>query len=66
MTGLEIAEERERYTSRQRRCDERAAAALAAADEALAAQEEEKLAEERMVEAILSSFIGGAHEHEDY
>jgi hypothetical protein len=47
MTGLEIAEERERDASRQRRHDERAAAALAAADEALAAQVE---AEEGVVE----------------
>jgi hypothetical protein len=45
------AEERERDTLRQHRCDKRAAAALAAIDEALAAQEEEKLAEEKMVEA---------------
>ena len=50
MTGLEIAEERERDASRQRRRDERAAAALAAADEALATQVEEKLTEEKMVE----------------
>jgi hypothetical protein len=44
MTGLEIAEERESDTSRQRRRDERAAAALAAVDEALSVQAEEKLA----------------------
>jgi len=52
ITGFEIAEERERDTSRQRCYNERPAAALAAADEALAVQEEEKLAEERMVEAV--------------
>jgi hypothetical protein len=34
MTGLEVAEERERDASRQRRRDERTAAALAAADTA--------------------------------
>jgi hypothetical protein len=45
MTGLEIAEEKERDASRQRRRDERAAAALVAANKALAAREEEKLAE---------------------
>jgi len=39
LTGLEIAEEREGDTSRQRCRDERAAAALAAADEALARRE---------------------------
>jgi hypothetical protein len=51
MTGLEIAEERERDASRQRRRDERAAAALAAADAALEAREEERREEEDLVEA---------------
>ena len=42
MTGLEVAEERERDASRQGRRDEWAATALAAADTALEAQEEER------------------------
>jgi hypothetical protein len=42
MTGLEVAEERERDASWQRRQDERAAAALAAADTALEAQDKER------------------------
>jgi hypothetical protein len=51
MTGLEVAEERERDASRQRRRDERAAAALAAADTALEAREEERREEQDLVEA---------------
>jgi hypothetical protein len=46
ITGLEIAEERERDPSRQRRQDKRAAAALAAANAALEAQEEERREEQ--------------------
>jgi hypothetical protein len=46
MTGLEVAEERERDASRQRRRDERAAAALVAADAALEAEEEERQEEQ--------------------
>jgi len=45
ITGLEVAEERERDASRQHRRDERAAAALVAADTALKAQEEQDLVE---------------------
>ena len=51
MTGLEVAEERERDASRQRRRDERAAAALAVADAALEAREEERREEEDLIEA---------------
>jgi hypothetical protein len=51
ITGLEIAEEREKDASQQRRRDERAAAALAAADAALEAREEERREEEDLVEA---------------
>jgi hypothetical protein len=46
MTGLEVAEERERDASQQRRRDERAAAALAAADAALKAEEKERQEEQ--------------------
>jgi len=46
MTGLEVAEERERDASRQRRRDERAAAALVAADTALEVREEERREEQ--------------------
>jgi hypothetical protein len=46
MTGLEVAEEKERDASQQRRRDERAAAALAAADTALKAREEERREEQ--------------------
>jgi len=42
ITGLEVAEERERDALRQRRRDERAAAALAAADAALEAEAKER------------------------
>ena len=49
--GLEVAEERERDASRQRRRDERAAAALAVADAALEAREEERREEEDLIEA---------------
>ena len=45
ITGLEIAEEKERDALRQRCCNKRAAAILIAADKALAAREEEKLLE---------------------
>jgi hypothetical protein len=45
MTGLEVAEERERDASRQRRRDERAA------DTALEAREEERREEQDLVEA---------------
>ena len=41
MTGLEVAEERERDSSRQRRRDDRSAAALPATDTTLEAQERE-------------------------
>jgi len=51
MTGLEIAEERERDALRQRRRDEREAAASAAADEALEAREREREEERDLVEA---------------
>lgn len=46
MTGLEVAEERERDASRQRRRDEREAAASAVAERALEAQEKQKREEE--------------------
>jgi hypothetical protein len=46
MTGLEVAEERERDASRQRRRDERAVAALAAADAALEAEEKKRQEEQ--------------------
>jgi hypothetical protein len=46
MTGLEVAEERERDALQQRRRDKRAAAALAAADTALEAQDEERREEQ--------------------
>ena len=42
ITGLEVAEERERDALQQHRRDERAAAAFAAANAALEAQEEER------------------------
>jgi hypothetical protein len=51
MTGLEVAEERERDALQQRRRDERAAAALSIADAALEAQEEERREEEDLMEA---------------
>jgi hypothetical protein len=51
MTGLEIAEERERDASRQRRRDERSAAALAAADCRAEAQEKERQEEEGILAA---------------
>jgi hypothetical protein len=51
MTGLEIAEVRERDASRQHRQDERTAAALVAADTALEAREKERREEEDLVEA---------------
>jgi hypothetical protein len=51
MTGLEVAEERERDASRQRRRDKRTAAALAAANTALEAREEERREEQDLVEA---------------
>jgi hypothetical protein len=51
MTGLEVAEERERDASRQRRRDERTAAALAAADTALEAQERERQEEQDLAAA---------------
>ena len=51
MTGLEIAEERERDASRQRRQDEKTAAALAAADAALEVREKKRREEKDIVEA---------------
>jgi hypothetical protein len=51
MTGLEVAEERERDASRQRQRDKRAAAVLAAADTALQAREEQRREEQDLVEA---------------
>jgi hypothetical protein len=51
MTGLEIAEERERDDSRQRRRDERSAAALAVADYKIEAQERERQEEEEILAA---------------
>ena len=49
MTGLEIAEERERDASRQRRKDEREAAALAAAEKEMDEREEERILEAYLV-----------------
>src|SRR5271163_611604 len=51
MTRLEVAEERDRDASRQRRWDEREAAALAAADIAIEAREEEKREEAEILAA---------------
>jgi monoamine oxidase len=51
MTGLEIAEEREKDASRQRRRDEREAAALAAADVRLEAKEKERKEEQEILVA---------------
>jgi len=51
MTGLEVAEERERDASQQRRRDEREAAALATADIAIEAQEEERREEAEILAA---------------
>jgi hypothetical protein len=51
MTGLKVAEERERDASRQCRRDEREAAALAAADVAIEAREEEKREEAEILAA---------------
>jgi hypothetical protein len=51
MTGLEIAEERERDASQQRRRDERSAAASAAADCRAEVQEKERQEEEEILAA---------------
>jgi hypothetical protein len=51
MTGLEIAEERERDASRQRRKDERFAAASAAANMRLEAREAERREEQEILAA---------------
>lgn len=51
MTGLEIAEERERDVSRQHRCDEKAAASAAAADAQLEEHERGRREEQDLVEA---------------
>ncbi|KAN0069187.1 hypothetical protein V8E54_012816 [Elaphomyces granulatus] len=56
MTGLEIAEERERDASRQRRRDEREAAALAAAEERLEVKEKERRKEQEMLAANWLAF----------
>jgi hypothetical protein len=51
MTGLEVAEERERDASRQRRQDERSAAALAAANHRIEVRERERREEEEILAA---------------
>jgi hypothetical protein len=49
MTGLEVAEERERDASRQRRRDERQAAADEAAEKEMDRREEEKMLEAKWI-----------------
>jgi hypothetical protein len=51
ITGLEIAEERERDASWQRQQDEKTAAALAAADATLEVREKKRQEEKNIVEA---------------
>lgn len=60
MTGLEIADEKEKDASRQRRCDERAAAARAAADTQLEEREREKREEDEEDELRATIWVADA------
>jgi len=60
MTGLEIAEERERDASRQRRREEHEAAATAAVEERLEAKEKEREEEQAMLAANWLAFSAPA------
>ncbi|KAN0067746.1 hypothetical protein V8E54_014311 [Elaphomyces granulatus] len=60
MTGLEIAEERERDASRQRRREEHEAAATAAVEERLEAKEKEREEEQEMLAANWLAFSAPA------
>jgi hypothetical protein len=66
MTGLEVAEERERDSSRQRRRDDRSAAALPATDTTLEKEEQDLAAAHWVADTQLQISLPSYLDAEDY